>query len=257
MNTRLIVATAAVALLAVTAGCFGGGGLTDEELDAEAEYDWDTEEDVVIEVDEAGGFISDAEYRAVYDVTDHDSLTLYRPGITSDSPVRIRALQYRSADGEIVTGSELDVEYGDERTVVHLPDEEGGKLAFMANAGPKQVSQPAYVSGSYRVILPEGYAASDFLLGHVSPRSGETEVIDGRTNIVWEDVSSSISVQFYLERNQSIFWGLVAVFSVVGLGGYVYFSRQIERIRQKRAEMGLAVEEPDEFDDDGPPPGLR
>ena len=255
MNTRLLVATVAVALLAVTAGCLGGG-ISDEQLDEEAEYDWETEEDVVIDIYEPGGFISDTEYRAVYNVTGQDRLTLYQRGITTDSPVQIRAVQYRSADGEFINGSELDVEYGDDSTVVHLPDDGEGQLAFSSSTQSKQLSQPAYVEGSYRVILPEGYAASDFLLGHISPRSGESQEIDGRTHIVWDSVSSSISVQFYLERNQLLFWGGAAVFSLVALGGYVYWKRQIEAIQEKREEMGLNVEQPDEFDDDEPPPGM-
>jgi|AntDeeMetagen192_2_1112575.scaffolds.fasta_scaffold02095_2 hypothetical protein len=256
MNRRLAVATVVVALLAVTAGCFGSG-ISDDELDEEAEYDWDTEEDVVIDIYEAGGFISDSEYRAVYNVTGQDQLTLYQRGITSDSPVRIRAVQYRSGDGEFVNGSDLDVEYGDESTVVTLPDDSEGQLAFTANAESKQLSQPAYVSGSYRVMLPEGYEAGDFLIGHVSPRGAESQEIDGRTHLVWDDVSSAISVQFYNARNQYFFWGSVAVLSVIALGGYFYYNRQIQQIQKKREELGLNVEQPDEFDDDEPPPGLQ
>lgn len=257
MNERLIVATVAVALLAVTAGCFGGGGISDEELDQEADYDWETEEDVVIDVYDAGGFISDAEYKAVYNVTGRDRLVLYQPAITTDNPVRIRAVQYRDGDGTVVNGSDLDVRYGDDSTVVNLPDDGEGQLAFTASTGSKQLSQPAYVEGSYRVILPPGYEANDFLIGHISPRSGESREIDGRTHIVWENVSSSVSVQFYHERNQYIFWGLVGALSVVALGGYFYYNRQIREIQEKREEYGLNLDESDDFDDDEPPPGLR
>nr|WP_274326221.1 DUF5803 family protein [Halosimplex aquaticum] len=48
------------------------------------------------------------------------------------------------------------------------------------------------------------------------------------------------------------------ILTLVGIGGALYYLRQIRVLERRREEIGLDVEtETDEFDDDGPPPGMR
>jgi len=255
MNRRLLLATVAVALLAITAGCVGGGGPDEERLDEDATYNWSVQQDVYIDIANAGSITSDAEFEAVYDVSGKDEIELYRSGITSDRPLRISAVKFRSEDGTYTNGTDLDVEQNDERTVVHLPGEDG-QLAFTSETDPKELRIPAYVEGSYRVALPPDHSTEDFLLGHVSPRSGyRTETVDNRVHVVWSDVSSPIFLKYYVDRDRYFFYGLVASLGLVALGGYFHFNRQIRKLKEMRKEHGLEL---DPEDDDGkrPPPGM-
>lgn len=253
MNRRLLLATLAVALLAFTSGCVDDG-LSDDQLDEDAEYNWSVQQDVYIDVSNAGSLTSDAEFKAVYDVSGQDKIELYRSGVTSDRPLEISAVKFRRANGSFVNGSELSVEQTDDRTVIDPPSDDG-KLAFTSETDPKELRLPAYVEGSYRVALPPDHSTEDFLLGHVSPRSGyRTERVDGRVHVVWSDVSSPIHLKYYVDRDRYFFYGLVVSLGLVALGGYFYFNRQIRKLKERRKEHGLELDP----DDDGkrPPPGM-
>jgi len=255
MNRRLLLATVAVAVLAFTAGCVGGGGPDEERLDEDATYNWSAQQDVFIDVSNAGSITSDAEFKAVYDVSGRDELELYRSGITSDRPLRISAIKFRSENGTYTNGTDLNVEHSDDRTVVDLPSEDG-KLAFTSETDTKELRLPAYIEGSYRVALPPDHSTQDFLLGHVSPRSGyRVETVGDRNHIVWSDVSGPIHLKYYVDRDRYFFYGLVVSLGLVALGGYFYYNRQIRKLKERRKEHGLEL---DPGDDDGkrPPPGM-
>lgn len=254
MNRRLLLATVAVALLALAAGCVGGGP-DEERLNEDATYNWSAQQDVYIDVADAGSITSDAEFKAVYDVSGRDEIELYRSGITSDRPLRISAIKFRSENGTYVNGTDLDVEHSDDRTVVNLPSEDG-QLAFTSETDPKELRLPAYVEGSYRVALPPDHSTEDFLLGHVSPRSGyRTETVDGRVHVVWSDVSGPIHLKYYVDRDRYFFYGLVASLGLVALGGYFHFNRQIRKLKELRKEHGLELD-PEDDDSKRPPPGM-
>ncbi|SNZ13201.1 hypothetical protein SAMN06269185_2076 [Natronoarchaeum philippinense] len=255
MNRRLLVATVAVAVLALTAGCVGGGGGVDEEqLNENATYNWSVQQDVFINVDSAGSLIGEAEFEAVYDVSDRDQLELYRSGITSDRPLEISAVVFRSDNGTYYNGTELDVEQTSEATVIDLPNEDG-KLAFTSRTNSKELRLPAYVEGSYRVALPANHSTEDFLLGHVSPGNYRTEMVGDRMHVVWSDVSNPVHLKYYLDRDQYFFYTLVVSLGIVALGGYFYFNRQIRQLKERRQEHGLELD-PDDDDGKRPPPGM-
>jgi hypothetical protein len=97
------------------------------------------------------------------------------------------------------------------------------------------------------------------VFGQVSPRGYETGRDGQVTQIRWDEAvtSRSVLVQFYLQRDLTIFAGLVLVFSLIGGGGLLYYRRQIEALREQREELGLDVETDDDEFDRGPPPGMR
>jgi len=252
MNRRLLVGAALVGLLAVTAGCSVGpfaDDITDEELNEDAEYDWEPNATVTITVE-------DAEYQAVYDVSDQSQLTVYQQGFAGNEPVDVRAVQFRYENGTFVNGSELDVEKQGGETVIDLPAE-NGTVAYTADTRPKEFGSPVLVEGSHEVILPPNHQTGNFLFSHVSPGNPEKEVVDDRVHLRWEEPEGNVFVRYYLDRDIYIFGGIVAVLGVVMVAGLIYYLRQIRELERRREEMGLNVEtEDDEFDDD-PPPGMR
>jgi len=251
VNRRFALAVAAVALLAVSAGCLGyvtgGGEVANETLDADPprEYDFDTDRDAEIDLS------TDSQYTVVYNVSEVDEIRLYDGTVyAGDQPLEFEAFRYQYPDGEVIDGSEFRARGGE---VDRTPDEtwvrfaegmEGGKLAFTAAGSPRRFTTLTYVEGSYAVTIPPGFSTDVPIVGHVSPRSHEIETVDGRDRITWDSVTSgSVVVQSYRETDLLVF-GVILVVATVAAGvGTVYFRRQLEELREARREMGLGVYE--------------
>ncbi|SDJ93396.1 DUF5803 family protein [Natronorubrum texcoconense] len=257
MNRRLVLAVLAVGLLVGLAGCsMFFGGISDEDLDQEQEYDdlRDSDADVAIDL-ESGSLISSGEFRAVYELEDRESLSLYRSNIYSDRALDIHSVRYWYPNGTEVTGSELDVDQSQTSTDVRVPDG-NGTLAFSGDADRKSFTLPAYVEGSYEVTIPEGHRTTAFLFGDVNPGGYEREVVDDRERLTWDEMDSTLNLQYYLTRDIPLFIGLVAVVTTVGGIGIAYYYRKVKRLREQREEMGLDVDIDDDSND-GPPPGMK
>lgn len=258
MHRRALYAMAAVAILAITAGCLGGG-LDDTAVEEDADRGelWEINEDVDAGiVIEEGGFLSGNSYEAVYRIDGHDEIELYVRGLARDRPLSIEAVQFQFENGSVVGVADRDdftVRTDDGRTVVSPPNDEG-KLAFSGSGQRQQLQLRSSLSGTYQVTLPEGYRVGDIILGGVSPRSPETQVDGDTMTLTWQD-ADSLSVRYYHSDHQIIFWGMVGVMGVAAIGGVVYFRREIKRIVQWRKEQGLDI---DIDDDEGrrPPPGM-
>ncbi|USZ70334.1 DUF5803 family protein [Natronosalvus halobius] len=256
VNRRLVLATLAVTLLATTAGCtMLFGGISDETLDESQSYDdlRDREADVAIEV-ESGSFVSDGEFRAVYDLNDTEDLSLYRSTLYREEPLEVRAVRYWYPNGTELTGSELEVDQDRSSTDIRVPDG-NGTLAFTGSASQGRFYLPAYVDGSYEVILPPGYRSTNYLFGSVNPGGHEREVVDDQEHLRWDHVDSSLSIRYYLGRDVFIFAGVVLVVVSVGGAGVAYYYRKVKALEEKRKSMGLDVELEDDSGK-GPPPGM-
>ncbi|EMA42568.1 DUF5803 family protein [Halobiforma nitratireducens] len=257
MNRRLLLAAIAVALLVGLAGCTAiFGGISDEELDREAEYDdlRDSDADVAMSIDDAG-LITSGEFRAVYDLNETDELSLYRSSFYRDRALDVHGVRYWHPNGTELTGSELEVDQGRSSTEITVPDG-NGTLAFSGGSGSRTFRLPAFTEGSYEVILPEGYRTSNFLFGDVNPSGYERDIVDDREHLTWEHADSTVALRFFLPRDITLFTGLIGAVVLLGGVGIGYYYLQVKRLREQREEMGLDVELEDDSDD-GPPPGLR
>lgn len=247
---RLAAALSLVALMVATAGCSAiFGGIDDDTLDASGEYDDLRGSDADVAIDVEGG-----EFRAVYDLNDTEDLSLYRPGLYADDPLDIEAVRYWYPNGTELTGSEIGVDQDRSSTDVSVPDG-NGTLAFRGDAGAKTFTLPAYVSGSYEVSLPEAHRTDNFFFGDVNPGGYDREIVDDRELLTWENVDSTLSVRFFLERDVYLFAGLLGIAIVLGGGALGVTYLKVKRLREQREEMGLDIDLED--GDDGPPPGMR
>lgn len=245
MNRRLLLAIALFALLAVSAGCAGPlspGGNQAERLSESADYEWNTTHDVTVDV-------GPNEYTAVYEVENRTKLELYQyDSFGDEAPLPISAVQFRYPNETVVGHEQIQVKETRHHTVVTLPAEEG-KFAFTAPAGGKEFSLPVFVEGSYQVTLPPGMRVGVFLLSDVRPRGYETNQVGDRMVIEWDEVTTeNVVIRYYLERDLTIFGGIVAVLAGVAVVGLGYFILQIRRLEERRKEMGLNV---DTSDDNG------
>lgn len=257
MNSRLVLATVLVGVLAVTAGCtgfFGPGQIPDEQLTREADYDWDTSANATVNL--TGG-----QYQAIYKLSNQSSLSVYQYEMLGEErPVEVSAVQFRYPNGTVVTAnaSQLEVEKTNSETVIRAPAEDG-TLAYTATAPGSSFTLPVYLEDeSHEVVLPAGMRVGVFLLSNVQPGDYTTDTRDNRVHIYWEEVeTNSITVQYYLERDLTIFGAVIAGVVVIGVFGLAYFRLQIRRLEERREEMGLNRDiSDDDFGGGGGPPGM-
>jgi len=254
VNKRFALAVALVALLAVSAGCLNyvndGGEVANETLDAEPphEYEFDTDRDAAFNLS------TGSQYTAVYDVSGVEELRLYRQTpYAGDQPLEFEAFRYRTADGEVLDGSEFraaggEVDRTPDETWVRFPEGAGeGRVAFSAAGSPRRFTTLAYVDGSYAVTLPPGFSTGFPVVGHVAPRDHEVETVGDRDRIAWESVEGgSVVVQSYRETDLLVFAVILAVAVVAAVVGVAYFRRQLEALKEQRRELGLGVYDDDE-----------
>lgn len=256
MNRRLLLAVGALALLTVTAGCtgiFGSDEISQEQLEGNesATYDWNTSTDVRLD-------ITDEEYVALYDFSNRSELEIHqRETLGEEGPVDVSMVRFRYPNGTVVTLGQDRVHSQDDQTLFELPAD-NGKLAYTAPHRGKSFSTPTYVDGSYEAVLPRGMRVGTPILSQVRPNAEDKAIQDGRTHLRWAEVSadSSMVIRYYLERDLTIFAGIIAGALLLGLLGLAYIRLQIKELERKREEMGLNVDTGDDEFDQGPPPGM-
>jgi hypothetical protein len=257
MNGRLLLASGAVLVLVLLAGCFGAG-TSQEVLSQDQTYDWNTTANATYTL-ERGGIIGGDRVKVVYEIKDERTIELFRRGITSNSPVRVRAIKYRTPNGTVRSFGDSDVFYErkDGRTRLIAP-ERGGKIALTIDIRPRSLELVTTYNGSHEVVLPRSHRVGDFLLGDASP-GGYTSTVENDTQrLYWDNIQGgqSIIVRYYVQRDRYVFYGLIAGLSLVALVGYVYYSRLISRLEEWRSEQGLDIDEEHDPNTDDPPPGM-
>lgn len=285
MNRRLLFAAVGVALLAATAGCssfLGPGEANPSELAANESYSWDQSADAYLEVNENN---VTAVYRVANRTTGRLNATdptieIYtRDTLGTEQPEDVSAVQFRYPNGTRVVFSEREdnattvlvypngttadasglvtVERTQDRTVIGLPSNDTGQLGVTVPKNGKQVTTPAYVGGSYELVLPERGEVGVPLLGQVRPGTDDRRSIDGRVHLFWDAVTAeSLVVRYYLGRDLLLFGAIAIGGSVIGIAGAAYYTMQLRETRRKREEVGLDVDVSDD-DRDDPPPGMR
>jgi hypothetical protein len=234
---RKLWVAVAVAALAVTAGCLGGGGgPTDQQLAENATYDWDRETDVRVNV--TGG-----EYSVVAAVDNQSDVKLASSdGFGGRNPLPISAVQFRYPNGTTVDAEDIDVSTANSRTVVTFPAD-NGTFAYTASAGGRQVTVPVGFEGSHELVLPAGMRVSFPVFGVVEPPGYQKTVEDDRVHARWDSLDGgTIDAKYYLERDLFLFGGTAGVLSVAALGGVVYYRLRIRRLEDEREDAGLDLE---------------
>ncbi len=252
---RRALALLSVLALALLAGCLGPTEIPDDQLADNATYDWDQDAD-------ASYTLSRSSYTAVFNASNRSTLSVFdRDALGVEAPVDLSALRYRFANGTVTAPNgtaNLSATLQQRRTVITLPATDG-QVAYTASRSGKQFTTPVVVPGTQTVTLPPGARVGVPLLSQVSPGDHTTAVLDNRMTVTWSGVEDgALTVHYYLQRDLLLFTALVLVVSIVGVGGLIYYFRQLRQLESAREEIGLDVEtEDDDVGDDGPPPGMR
>lgn len=234
--TKLKLA-AGVLLLAVLAGCLGGGPTpTNSDLAENATYDWDTDADVTV-------VVAGEEYQTVADVEGTEKVRLARTsGFGGRNPLFISAVKFRYSNGTVVGADAVDVKSHDQRTVVTLPAD-NGTFAYTATAGSRSATVPLDFEGSHEVVLPSAMRVWFPLFGSVDPGGYDKTVEDNRVHLEWDSLeNATIDVEYYLVRDLYLFGGIIGLLVLVGIGGVVYQRHRIRRLEKEREQAGLDVE---------------
>jgi len=262
MRRRLVLALGLLALV-VLAGCsspFGGGGPDETQLNRNANYDWDTNATATYNV-------TKTQFSGIITVENESHIELWqRDELGTEEPLDVAALRFRHPNGTVVAPanrSSFTVESGQNRANVSLP-QAGGQLAFTADRpNSKQFSVPVYLESTHsaEVTLPPQARVGVPLMSKVSPGKSATSVDQStdRMTVRWSEVDRGpLLVRYYLARDLLIFGGVGGLLTLVGVAGALYYLRQIRVLERRREEIGLDIEmDDDDFDDDGPPPGMR
>ena len=271
MNRRAL-AVSALVLVVFLSGCtfWGSGGEIDEaDLTQEATYNWETNATAAYNLSTTSllSFSSDR-YQAVIQVEEQDTLQVHRERtFRDDTSLEIESLQFRFTNGTVVNATHQNLTAVEESdyTEIRFPAE-NGSVGFTARWGEstwgsygRSFRIPTFVEDSHEVTLPDGGRVGIPLLSRVTPGSDTETVTGDRLTLHWDDPDSSrLAVRYYQTRDLYVLGTLVGVASVVGIGGVAYYYRQIRRAQKKREDVGLDVDyEDDDFDQKGPPPGMR
>jgi hypothetical protein len=256
MNRR-ILAVIALAALVFLAGCsaLGGDDIDEDDLLENRTYQWDSNTTAVYNLS-----VGSDSYTAVVSVGNKSELSVYQTtAFRGDQSIGIRSLQFQFKNGTIVnaTHANLTASRGSDETTLELPAR-NGTVAWTSGRDGKQWGTPAFVEGSYRVELPESARVGIPFLSQVNPNPDRSTVENDQTTLYWDEVDSSISVRYYLVMDLYIFGSIALIAALFGVGGTVYYLREIRAAREKREDVGLDVEyDNDDVGDDGPPPGMR
>lgn len=236
---RKVLALLAFAVLAVSAGCLSGGGPSEENLQKNATYNWDTDANTTITMRAQSS-------QFVYDVQNKSHLDVFgRATFGQQEPLNaMSSLQFQYPDGTIVGADELNVTSTGSRTRIELPDR-NGSVAFTIDRNGKELSTGVFLEGTHAVILPANGEIGVPLLSNVAPGGYTTsELTDGRTRIFWETVETDdIVVRYYLERDLLIFGGFFTLMLGLAIGGGLYYYREIKELTRQREEVGLDVDD--------------
>lgn len=241
---RRALALCLLVLLTASAGCtslFGPGQVSDEQLNENATYDGVWGQDARVYID-----VGTDSYRAVYDLGDNrTTLQVFgRNAFGLERPLDVSGLRYRYANGTVISPAQhpnFTVEQGREELSITVP-EANGSLAFTAPKGSKSFGVPAFIEDvSYEAALPPGTDVAVPLLANVDPSPTRTTDENGRVHIHWDSVTRDLSVRYYLDRDLLIFGSLAGLLTVAGVGGAVYYLRQIRALERRREEVALDV----------------
>lgn len=252
--SRQLLAVGGLLCLALLAGCFGPSQISDEQLAENATYDWTSEAN-------ASYTLSRSSYAAVFRLTNASTLSVHdRDALGVRAPVDLSALRFRFTNGTVVDGTNpgLSATLEQRRTVIDLPAVEG-RVAYSASRSGKQFTTPVVVPGRQAVTLPPGGRVGVPLLSQVSPAGHSTSVADNRMTVSWQNITGgALTVNYYLRRDLVLFSLLVLVVTTVGIGGVLFYVRQIRRLAARREQVAPDVDdEDDDPRDRGPPPGMR
>lgn len=227
----------AVALLVLFAGCAGFANDVDEErLGEDADYEWNQSADATYDV-------QPDEMKAVVRVEDTGEVELWQPGdLGGESPLPVSAIKFRYPNGTVVGVEAFAVEKTNDALILGLPAD-NGTLAYTVESGSRSAFVPVVGTGSHEVILPPGMRTDVPVFGDVEPGDYKKTRQDNRVHFTWSAAPDRpIYIQYYLQRDLYIFGGAVAVFSVLGAIGLVYFRIKIRRLERQRKEAGLDLE---------------
>lgn len=260
MHRRHLALLAVLALVALS-GCtalFGAEEVDPEQLNQNASYDWNSDQNVTIVVNRSS-------YKAVHDLRNNQTLTVFsRDDLGREQSVPITALRYRYPNGTVVSpaNSSLSANRTGQATNIQIPGNGTGQVAYSAPRSGKAFATPTFVGGqTYAVTLPPGARVGIPLLSNVRPGGYETGVDEStdRMTVTWDEpvTGEMLRLRYYLERDLYIFGGLALVAVIVGTAGTVYYWRQLQAVRRRREEAGIDIEMEDDDDprDRGPPPG--
>lgn len=226
-RVAFVLALALVGVVLVT-GC-----LSPLPQEGEVDYGdrWNTTDDVTY-------FLDDETFTAVVrtDGIEGDEVEVWeRDPFGGTNPVMLAEVRFRGSDGEVTDIEEVDTS-GD-RTVVTLPEGGDGRLAYVAEKGPREFTQPSPVEGSVVVNLPEGTDARNFFLGRISPND-PTAASEDPLVLRWDELERGtfVTVEYYREGYPLVLVGAIVVLALAAVAVVYIYRRRLKETEEKQLD---------------------
>jgi len=230
MRRRVALILAFVGVVLVT-GC-----LSPLPQEGEVDYGdrWNTTDDVTY-------YLDDDTFTAVVRTggVEGDEVEVWeRDPFGGTNPVTLAEVRFRNTDGDVTDISDDEVDTSGDRTVVTLPEGgDGGRLAYVAEKGPTEFTQPSPAEGSAAVHLPEGTDARNFFLGRISP-GAYTAASEDPLVLRWDELERGtfVTVEYYREGYPLILVGAIVLLTLAaGVVVYVY-RRRLKEAEEKKLD---------------------
>ena len=157
-----------------------------------------------------------------------------RTGLGKDEPVELLHPKIRYPNGTV---SNLSTTEKNDRTVLNITHP-NSEIAYMVATESSTFRHHMPVSGSTRVILPEGQRVSNPLLGRISP-SGHNVTQPEPVEVTWSQIDKNrpIEVDYYGRNDPYMLGALVVVLLIAAAVVFMYYRKILERLQQKRKEV--------------------
>jgi len=113
-----------------------------------------------------------------------------------------------------------------------------GELVYSLPYQGQQFILPLTSSGPVRVILPQGYATGNHILGIARPDPDEIRIDDGRMMLTWQNDSrhQMIEVSYYQENAPDALIKIFAVLAAAGILLLIEYYASIKKLRTIRED---------------------
>lgn len=164
-------------------------------------------------------------------------------------PYKVEIILFDSQGSTVPVETEVQFWRGSYRyqVVSHRPVR--GQMSYTIPISEQRFVAPVEEGESVRVVLPEGYATGDRILGRARPDPDAVGTLDGRTTLIWTDPEKRayIDVSFYREGAPRAFRLFLLLLAFIAGVLVLEHNMSIKRLRSFRedAEIEGAEEEGD------------
>jgi len=167
-------------------------------------------------------------------------------------PYKVEILLFDSQGSTVPVETEVQFWRGSYRYQVATHRPVRGHMSYTIPISEQRFIAPVEEGESVRVVLPEGYATGDRILGRARPDPDAVGTLDGRTALIWTDLQKRayIDVSFYREGAPRAFRLFLILLAFIAGVLVLEHNMSIKRLRSFREDVEIEGAEDDRCGED-------